>query len=337
MVIKQKIFIILFMTYLNLYAYETLKNPVWEMNSKELYDWCVSNSFVTNEMILTGCKWGSQGKFAFIDKNGFLINRISLVDDRLNGTVAQTKSHLILGNYIFDKFESRDNLKIIKTLPYKFRHILVLGYDFIATDSQNVVRYFDRNLNIKYEIYQTDEIKSILKIDETLLVLVENEGLYKYDLKGNFIDKKEINVKFIDFLAFDDFFFTLEEKYSYQNFQTIREIKLIKYDYDGHKIFEKIVSSDSSRNEVKIVKFNENLLFITSNENGINLIEFNQNGDEIDKNIAYGYPKETAINTAVKLDNGDILLGGTINYNALFIKISADLPLGKQKIRPFDE
>ena len=105
----------------------------------------------------------------------------------------------------------------------------------------------------------------------------------------------------------------------------------------GIKFLKKIVSSDSSRNEVKIVKFNENLLFITSNENGINLIEFNQNGDEIDKNIAYGYPKETMINTAVKLDNGDILLGGTINYNASFIKILADLPLGKQKIRPFDE
>ena len=331
--LKQKLFIILFVACMILYADEKAKIPVWEMQIK---DFCVDYALMSGDIILTGCKYGNLGKYGFIDKNGFDIEHITLIDRDLSDAVAQTRSHLILGNHIFNKFENLKNLKFVKELPYEFKYILAINYDFIATDNKNVVRYFDRNLNIKYEIYQTSEIKSIVKKDETLMVLVENEGLYKYDLKGNFIDKKEINAEFIDFLAFDKAFFTLEREQFYKDFQSVVKIKLNKYDYNGSKIFEKIVGDDD---KAKIVKFGDNLLFITNDENAINLVEFNQNGDEIDKNIAYGYEKESRINSGVMLPNGDILLGGNIGYkrDAIFIKISSKTPLGKQEICKFNK
>ena len=67
--------------------------------------------------------------------------------------------------------------------------------------------------------------------------------------------------------------------------------------------------------------------------------------NKLDENITKNYPKRTNITSAANLLNGDILLGGKIYYfdnekllrNALFIKISSDIPLGKQQIRKFDE
>ena len=49
------------------------------------------------------------------------------------------------------------------------------------------------------------------------------------------------------------------------------------------------------------------------------------------------------INSALNLQNGDILLGGKIFYDdnktitSLYIKISTDIPFGKKKIREFNE
>ena len=355
--------------------------PIWDMPYDDLQYQCADKISVSKDIILTSCVFlPNQSQFTFIDKDGFKIEHITLVGRDIGNVVAQTNSYIFFGNRVFDKkvlpsFENGNNLKIYKTLPYEFNNICPLEHGFATSDKENVLRYFDENLKLKWEkkfdthlikyakidnetqnikeSLPTSVIKDILKSkDGDILVLIKGAGFERYDLKGNLIDKKQMNLNYIDLLAYDDeIIFTLEgELFVYQG-QLKKKIKLVKYDYDGYKFWEKDLKIYSATDTNRLIRYNQNLLLISSvtdfeNEKmQIEFIEYDLKGNKLDENIAKNYPKRTDITSTANLINGDILLGGTMLYfdnekllrNALFIKISSDIPLGKQQIRKFDE
>ena len=102
--------------------------PIWDISYDDLQNQCVDKISISKDIILTSCRFVlNQSQFTFIDKDGFKIKHITLVDNDIGNIVAQTNSYIFFGNRIFDKkvlpsFENGKKLKFIK--PYLINLII---------------------------------------------------------------------------------------------------------------------------------------------------------------------------------------------------------------------
>ena len=246
-------------------------------------------------------------------------------------------------------------------------------HKFIKANLSPVYTY--ENINGETKLTQTHYVTNIIvnqilkTKDNNILVSIRGKGLIKYDLNGNIINEVKLDNWQSEatqvVLADDGSIFVLNKENDDDSVHDGIAI-ITKFDSNLNVLWSKKLHKEKAEYYItyKLSNYKDNNLLLVVKKSDkkdektwIKFIEFDLDGNKLDENTVGDYPLNTGIQVAERMHDGSVLVGGNILYerytppvlikdklvklsdelvsNALFIKIQADIPLGKQKIRKF--